>query len=31
VKMIDNVGEWSEIKIVNGSKGWVNTSVFKII
>ena len=29
VKIIDNVGEWSEIKIANGSKGWVNTSVFK--
>ena len=31
VKVIDNVGEWSEIKIANGSKGWVNTSVFKVI
>ncbi len=31
VKVIDNVGEWSEIKIANGSVGWVNTSVFKII
>jgi tetratricopeptide (TPR) repeat protein len=31
VKVIDTVGEWSEIKIANGSVGWVNTSVFKII
>jgi tetratricopeptide (TPR) repeat protein len=31
VKVTDNVGEWSEIKIDNGSKGWVNTSAFKII
>jgi len=31
VKVIDNVGEWSEIKLANGSVGWVNTSVFKVI
>ncbi len=31
IKIIDSVGEWSEIKIANGSMGWVNTSVFKII
>jgi tetratricopeptide (TPR) repeat protein len=31
VKVIDTVGEWSEIKIANGSVGWVNTSVFKVI
>lgn len=31
VKVIDVIGEWSEIKIANGSLGWVNTSVFKII
>lgn len=31
VKVIDEVGEWSEIKISNGSVGWVNTSVFKVI
>ena len=31
IKIIDSVGEWSEIKIANGSIGWVNTSAFKII
>jgi tetratricopeptide (TPR) repeat protein len=31
VKVIDHVGEWSEIRIANGSVGWVNTSVFKVI
>ncbi|HNW97879.1 MAG TPA: tetratricopeptide repeat protein [Bacteroidales bacterium] len=31
VKVIDNVGEWSEIKIANGSVGWVNTSTYKVI
>jgi tetratricopeptide (TPR) repeat protein len=31
VKVTDNVGEWSEIKIENGSKGWVSTSTFKVI
>jgi tetratricopeptide (TPR) repeat protein len=31
VRVIDNVGEWSEIKLANGSVGWVNTSVFKVI
>jgi len=31
VKVIDVVGEWSEIKISNGSVGWVNTTVFKVI
>jgi tetratricopeptide (TPR) repeat protein len=31
VKVIDEVGEWSEIKISNGSVGWVNTTVFKVI
>jgi tetratricopeptide (TPR) repeat protein len=31
VKVIDNVGEWSEIKLASGSVGWVNTSVFKVI
>jgi len=31
VKVTDNVGDWSEIKIENGSKGWVSNSSFKII
>ncbi|NTW32473.1 MAG: tetratricopeptide repeat protein [Bacteroidetes bacterium] len=31
VKVIDSVSEWSEIKIANGTVGWVNTAVFKVI
>lgn len=31
VRVTDNIGDWSEIKIANGSVGWVNTSVFKVI
>ncbi|MFH0867632.1 MAG: tetratricopeptide repeat protein [Bacteroidota bacterium] len=31
VRVTDNIGDWSEIKIANGSVGWVNTSVFKTI
>jgi len=31
VKVTDNVGEWCEIKIENGSKGWINASSFKVI
>ena len=31
VKVIDYVGEWSEIKLANGSIGWVSTSVYKTI
>jgi tetratricopeptide (TPR) repeat protein len=31
VRVTDQQGDWSEIKIVNGSIGWVNTSTFKSI
>jgi len=31
VKVIDNVSDWSEIKIANGTVGWVKSSVFKVI
>ena len=31
VKLQDKVGEWSEIKLSDGSVGWIKTSDFKII
>ena len=31
IKITDTAGEWSEIKIANGSVGWIKTAVFKVI
>lgn len=31
VKVIDQVDDWSEIKIANGSVGWVSTSAYRSI
>lgn len=31
VKVIDEIGEWKEIKIDNGSKGWVKTETLEVI
>ncbi|MEI7596778.1 MAG: tetratricopeptide repeat protein [Bacteroidota bacterium] len=31
VRISDNIGDWYEIKIPNGSKGWINKSDLKII
>ena len=28
IKITDTAGEWSEIKIANGSVGWIKTAVF---
>jgi SH3-like domain-containing protein len=31
MKIIERVGEWSEIKIANGSVGWLPTEALKNI
>jgi tetratricopeptide (TPR) repeat protein len=31
VRVTDVIGDWSEIKIANGSIGWVNTSAYRVI
>lgn len=31
VELLDSVGDWREIKIVNGSKGWIRKNDYKII
>lgn len=31
IRITDTAGEWSEIKIANGSVGWIKTAVFKVI
>lgn len=31
IEVLDVSGEWSEISLMNGSKGWVKTETFKII
>jgi uncharacterized protein YgiM (DUF1202 family) len=31
VKLLRNVGDWYEIKIADGSKGWIQKESFKVI
>lgn len=31
VSLIDNIGEWSEIRLLNGSVGWIKTSMLERI
>jgi SH3-like domain-containing protein len=31
VQVVDEVGEWSQISLMNGNKGWVKTSVYERI